>query len=113
MRRLPDRTEDTKRPTIPLGTNVLVIKGDVRNDLGQMAVVSALAGTMVEVSYRGPAGRINVRRKQLGSLVILEDGLKLVTNAEGMRMIVAESDNDTSRGNDDHARVSSDDESGV
>jgi hypothetical protein len=43
---------------MPLGTRVLVLKGDARNDLGQMAIVSAILGSQVEISYRGPTGHI-------------------------------------------------------
>jgi hypothetical protein len=72
VRQLPFRLGG-QEPEMPLGARVLVLKGEARNDLGQMAVISGIAGSQVEISYRGPTGAIRTRRKQRSSLIRLED----------------------------------------
>ena len=54
VQRLPFRLRSGEAPDMPLGTRVLVFKGEARNDAGQMAIVSGLAGSQVEISYCGP-----------------------------------------------------------
>jgi hypothetical protein len=44
IRRLPCRMGG-REAEFPLGTRVLVLKGEARNDLGRMAVVSGTAGS--------------------------------------------------------------------
>jgi hypothetical protein len=91
------------RPSeLPLGVRVVVLKGEVRNDIGQMAIVSRIAGSQVEISYRGPAGRLLTRRKNLSSLIRLEEGLELMMNEDGWpiirRMIEEDADEENSVG---------------
>jgi hypothetical protein len=74
-------------PELPLGVCVVVLKGEVRNDIGQMAIVSRIAGSQVEISYRGPAGQLLTRRKSPSSLIRLEEGLELVINEDGWPII--------------------------
>ena len=74
---------------MPLGTQVLVLKGDARNDLGQMAIVSAIAGSQVIISYRGPTGQIKTRQKHRALLIPMEDGVELVVEAQCCPLIRA------------------------
>ena len=83
VERLPFRLRSGEAPDMPLGTRVLVLKGEARNDAGQMAIVSGVAGSQVEISYRGPTGRIKTRRKQRGSLILMEEGTELIVDDEG------------------------------
>jgi hypothetical protein len=57
IRRLPFRMGG-REAEFPLGTRVLVLKGEARNDLGWMAVVSGTAGSQVVISCRGSTGMI-------------------------------------------------------
>ena len=57
VRQLPSRL-DGQEPEMPLGSRALVLKGEARNDIGQMAVISGIARSQVEISYRGPTGAI-------------------------------------------------------
>jgi hypothetical protein len=84
---LPGRRSTNQEPDMPLGVHVVVLKGDARKDLGQMAVVSGYAGSQVEISYRGPSGLIATRRKQRSSLIKLEDGLELGIGEDGYPVI--------------------------
>ena len=58
IQELPLRLGMRQAADMPVGTRVLVLKGDARNDLGQMAIVSAVVGSQVEISYRGPTGQM-------------------------------------------------------
>jgi hypothetical protein len=98
-------------PEMPLGTRVLVLKGEAHNDLGQMAVVSAIAGTCVEISYRGPCGTIRTRRKQRASLIRMDEGVELVVNDEGWPVLQARWNSGGAESDDDRGIVSADDES--
>jgi hypothetical protein len=59
---------------------VLVLKGHLLSDLGQMAIVSKIAGSQVEISYRDLDGTVKTRRKHRGSLIRMEEGLELVVD---------------------------------
>ena len=96
---------------MPLGTRVLVLKGDARNDLGQMAIVSAIMGSQVEISYRGPTGQIKTRRKQRASLIQMEDEVELFVKPDGWPIIRVRPNQDGTDEVDSNAVVSSDDES--
>ena len=111
IRSLPFKLGLRQPAEMPLGTRVLVLKGDARNDLGQMAVVSAIAGSQVEISYRGPTGQIKTRRKQRASLFRMEDGVELVVNAQGWPIIRASRMQDATDEDSGIGWVSSDDTS--
>ena len=107
---LPFRLGVRQPAEMPLGTRVLVLKGDARNDLGEMAVVSAIVGSQVEISYSGPTGRIKTRRKHRTSLILMEEGVELVVNAQGWPVLRVVHDQEETDGDGDHGVVSSDDE---
>jgi hypothetical protein len=96
---------------MPLGTRVLVLKGEARNDIGQMAIVTAIAGSQVEISYRGPTGQIKTRRKQRASLIRMAEGVELVVNAQGWPILQAVSKSDETSDNEGCGVVSADDDS--
>jgi hypothetical protein len=72
---------------MPLGSRVLVLKGLADKDWGQVAIVSRIAGSLVEISYRGCTGDIETRRKQVSSLIRLQEGLELITGDDGLPLI--------------------------
>ena len=86
VRQLPFRLGG-QEPEMPLGARVLVLKGETRNDIGQMAIISRIVGSQVEISYRGPTGTIRTRRKQRSSLIRMEDGVELAINDSGWPVI--------------------------
>jgi hypothetical protein len=91
---------------------VLVLKGEARNDLGRMAVVSGTAGSQVIISYRGSTGMIVSKRKQRASLIRMEEGVELVVTAEGWSVIRSSGrQDDTGDEHDDVGVVSADEES--
>jgi hypothetical protein len=94
-----------------LGSRVIVLKGDPYDDLGQMAIVSRLAGSQVEISYCGPNDQIKTRRKQRASLIRMEDDVELAISAEGWPIIWAKQDQETTDDNSRTGLVSSDDDS--
>ncbi len=100
-----------QEPEMPLGSHVLVLKGEAMNDLGQMAVSSGVAGSQVVISYRGPTGTIMTRRKRRSSLIRMEEGVELAVNAEGWPIIRASVNRETTAENEDRGVVSADDES--
>jgi hypothetical protein len=100
-----------QEPEMPLGSHVLVLKGEAMNDLGQMAVISGVAGSQVVISYRGPTGTIMTRRKRRSSLIRMEEGVELAVNAEGWPIIRASVNRETTAENEDRGVVSADDES--
>ena len=87
IQRLPFRLRSGEAPDMPLGTRVLVFKEEARNEAGQMGIVSGLAGSQVEISYRGPTGRIKTRRKQRASLIRMEEGIEVIVDDEGFPLI--------------------------
>ena len=109
IQRLPFRLAG-REPVLPLGCRVLVIRGDLRDDLGQMAVVCGYAGTQVTISYRGPTGLIKSRRKRRTSLIRMEDGVEMVVNEEGWP-IIRQVRNETEE--EDDIGVVSEDGSGI
>jgi hypothetical protein len=111
IRRLPFRMGG-QEAEFPLGTRVLVLKGEAWNDLGRMAVVSGTAGSQVVISYRGLTGMISSKRKQRASLIRMEEGAELVVTAEGWLVIRASGrQDDTGNEHDDVGAVSADEES--
>ena len=86
VRQLPFRLGG-QEPEMPLGARVLVLRGETRNDIGQMAIISRIVGSQVEISYRGPTGTIRTRRKQRSSLIRMEDGVELAINDSGWPVI--------------------------
>jgi hypothetical protein len=80
IEQLPLRQRTGHEPGLPLGTRVLVLKGHLLSDLGQMAIVSKIAGSQVEISYRDLDGTVKTRRKHRGSLIRMEEGLELVVD---------------------------------
>jgi hypothetical protein len=111
IRRLPFRMGG-QEAEFPLGTRVLVLKGEARNDLGRMAVVSGTAAAQVVISYRGSTGMIISKRKQRVSLIRMEEGVELVVTAEGWSVIRSIGmQDDTGDEHDDVGVVSADEES--
>ena len=108
---LPFRLGLRQPADMPLGTRVLVLRGDARNDLGQMAVISAIVGTQVEISYRGPTGHIKTRQKQRASLIWMEEGVELVVNAQGWPIIRTSYEQDETDGDEENGVVTADDDS--
>jgi hypothetical protein len=45
-------TQLPEPPDMPLGTRVLFLMGEAQNDIQQMSVISGIAGSQVEISYR-------------------------------------------------------------
>lgn len=111
VQRLPFRLRSGDAPDMPLGTRVLVLKGEARNDAGQMAIVSGLAGSQVEISYRGPTGRIKTRRKQRASLIRMEEGIEVVVDDDGFPVIRRCAGGGEESPEDSPRAVSSEDES--
>jgi hypothetical protein len=87
IRMLPFRLRNGQEPELPLGARVLVLKGEARNDVGQMAIISGMTRSQVEISYRGPTGLIRTRRKQQSSLIRMEEGVELVIDDDGWPVI--------------------------
>ena len=110
VRRLPFRLGG-QAPEMPLGARVLVLKGEAQNDIGQMAVISGICGSQVEISYRGPTGVLRTRRKQRSSLIRMEDGVELVVNSSGWPVIRRSRDEEVEELDEAIRTVSSDDES--
>ena len=110
IQRLQLRVGVRQPADMPLGTRVLVLRGDMLNDLGQMAVVSAIVGSQVEISYRGPSGQIKTRRKARASLIRMDDDVELVLNAQGWPILQVVYEQDETDGDDDVGLVSADDD---
>jgi hypothetical protein len=111
IRGLPFKLGMRQPADMPLGTRVLVLKGEARNDIGQMAIVTAIAGSQVEISYRGPTGQIKTRRKQRASLIRMAEGVELVVNAQGWPILQAVGKSDETSDNEGCGVVSADDDS--
>jgi hypothetical protein len=111
IRLLPFKLGIRQAPEMPLGTRVFVFKGDARNDLGQVAIVSAIVGSQVEISYRGPTGQIKTRRKQRASLIVMEDGVELVVTAQGWPILRVVDGRDRTEDDDDIGIVSAGEDS--
>jgi hypothetical protein len=78
-----------KRP--PVGRMCLILKGNAEQDVGQMGVVVRQTRSMVAVVWKDEVtGRTHEKLKQPESLVQLEDGLKVIQDADGMLWIVAQ-----------------------
>jgi hypothetical protein len=61
-----------------VGTHCIIMVGDARRDLGQMARINDRKAKMVEVIYRGAKNRrMEHKMKRPSSLVMLEDGLMM------------------------------------
>jgi hypothetical protein len=87
IQRSPFRMRRQQAPEMPLGSRVFVLKGDTHNDLGQMATISAIVGSQVEMRHQGPTGMVRTRRKQRSSLIPTEEGVELVMNEEGWLIV--------------------------
>jgi hypothetical protein len=110
VRLLPFNLGVRQDADMPVGTRVLVLKGEARNDLGQMAIISAVLGSQVEISYRGPTGKIKTRRKQRASLIMLDEDVELFVNAQGLPIMRVIRPPDVTKEDDECGVVSSDDE---
>ena len=76
-----------RRP--PVGRLCLILKGDAEKDLGRMCVVSRQTKCMVSVVWKEEtSGRTHEKLKHPESLIQLEDGLRVVQDADGMLWIV-------------------------
>jgi hypothetical protein len=73
----------------PVGRLCLILKGDAEKDLGRMCVVSRQTKCMVSVVWKEEtSGRTHEKLKHPESLIQLEDGLRVVQDADGMLWIV-------------------------
>jgi hypothetical protein len=76
-----------------VGTHCIVIVGDAKQDLGQMAQVSSRKSKMVEIKYRGKQDRrMDYKMKRPSSLIMLEEGLVLQQDVDGTVWIRREDD---------------------
>jgi hypothetical protein len=67
-----------------VGTHCIVVVGNARQDIGQMAQVIERKTKMVEIQYRGRKNRrLERKTKQPSSLIMLEDGLTMMQDAHG------------------------------
>jgi hypothetical protein len=67
-----------------VGARCLVVVGNARQDLGQMAQVTQRKTKMVEIQYRGTKNRrLEHKTKHPSSLIMLEDGLTVVQDDHG------------------------------
>jgi hypothetical protein len=74
-----------------VGTHCIIMVGDARRDLGQMARINDRKSKMVEVIYRGAKNRrMEHKMKRPSSLVMLEDGLTMRQDAQGTVWVVRE-----------------------
>jgi hypothetical protein len=72
--------------TLPkVGTHCIVIVGNVTQDVGQMAQVTAkVTAKMVEIKFRGLRNKqLEDKLKRLNLLIMLETGLTMVQDAHG------------------------------
>jgi hypothetical protein len=71
---------------LPLvGDHCLVLTGKAGDDIGQMGRVTDVKAVMVEIGYRSQkSGKIVYKHKKPSSLVMLEDGLRLEQDVNGM-----------------------------
>ena len=77
------------RPKI--GTRCLVMVGNVRQHVGQMAQITKRTAKMVEVKYRGARSQqLEHKMKQPSSLIMLRKGLTMVQDAHGTVWICAQ-----------------------
>jgi hypothetical protein len=68
-----------------VGDHCLVVTGKAGDDIGQMGRVTDVKTLMVEIGYRSPRnGKIVYKHKKPSSLVMLEDGLRLEQDKNGM-----------------------------
>jgi len=74
-------------PELPVGARVLVLRGEIGYDLGQMAIVNRLAGSQVEISFRGPNGELKTKRKQPVSLLRMSDEVEVCIGDGGWPML--------------------------
>jgi hypothetical protein len=65
------------------GQCCLVLRGEEKKDLGQEAVVTKQTAARVQISYRDVNGRQATQVKHPASLVLLEEGLQMVQDANG------------------------------
>jgi hypothetical protein len=107
---LPFRFGMRQPADMPLGTRVLVLKGNLRDDQGQMAIVSAILGSQVEISYRGPTGQVKKRRKHRDSLIRMEEGVELFVDEQGCPVLRATPEQGVTDDEDGNGVVSSDNE---
>jgi hypothetical protein len=110
IQRLPFRLRRDAAPELALGTRVLVVKGEVRNDLGQMAIVSRHAGSQVEIAYRSPTGLWKTRRKLPTSLLRMEEGIEMAIDDNGWPVIRRMTEQDDESLEENRGVVSEDDE---
>jgi hypothetical protein len=66
-----------------VGQACLVLKGDAHCDVGQECLVTKQSAAWVHVSVQDKNGRQATKVKHTASLILLEDGLHVVQDAEG------------------------------
>jgi hypothetical protein len=67
-----------------VGAQCIVVVGNARQDLGQMAQVTQRKTKMVEIQYRGTKNRrLDHKMKHPSSLIMLEDGLTVTQDEHG------------------------------
>jgi hypothetical protein len=66
-----------------VGQVCLVLRGDERKDVGQECVVTKQSAARVQISFRDKSGRQATKVKHPASLILLEDGLHVMQDAQG------------------------------
>jgi hypothetical protein len=67
-----------------VGTHCIVMVGNARQEVGQLAQVTHQTAKMVEIQFRGSKNRrLEHKRKHPSSLIMLEDGLTLKQDVHG------------------------------
>jgi hypothetical protein len=66
-----------------VGQVCLVLRGDERKDVGQECIVTKQSAARVQISFRDKSGHQATKLKHPASLILLEDGLHVMQDAQG------------------------------
>jgi hypothetical protein len=77
-----------------VGQTCLVVKGDEHKDVGQECVVTKQSAARVHISFRDRNGRQATKVKHPASLILLEDGLHVMQDAQGFVWVKREARED-------------------
>jgi hypothetical protein len=77
-----------------VGQVCLVLKGDEQRDVGQECVVTKQSAARVHVAFRDKNGRQATKIKHPASLILLEEGLHVVQDADGFVWVKRDTDVD-------------------
>jgi hypothetical protein len=83
------QTGASRKKLPPVGQFCLILKGDADKNMGQMGIVLRQTKCMVAIVWKDAKnGRVQEKLKQPDSLIQLEDGLRVVQDADGMLWVV-------------------------